>query len=179
MGGILSSSPAGCSTSPQSRRPWRPKKGDLVDLSKLKLSDKILGGTSIVLLIDLLFFPWHHYSYGGDAARLLGIDTSYTIDFKATEHFNTFWAVLALLLVIAIIAVLVTTKFTSAKLPDLPVPLNQAIFFASIGVAALLVLKLLTKPNHLGWGAYLAIVLAGGLVYGGFLKSKEPAETTA
>jgi hypothetical protein len=169
---MLFSGAVGCSTSRQSRRPRRPNKGDLVDLSKLTLSDKILGGAGILLIIDLLFLPWHHISI--DLGPLGSVSQSY----GALSTTNTFWAFLALLLAIAIVGVVVATRFTGAKLPELPVPLNQAIFYASIAVLVLLLIKLVSKTDYLGFGSYLAILLAAGLAYGGFLKSKEPAEAS-
>ena len=38
-----------------------------MDFSKLTLGDKILGGTAIALVIDLLFFPWHSIDTGTGA----------------------------------------------------------------------------------------------------------------
>jgi hypothetical protein len=154
-----------------SRRPWRPNKGDLVDLSKLTLSDKILGATGILLVIDLLFLPWHHISID------LG-PFSASKSYSALSGTGQFWGFLALLLALAVVVVLGLIKFSSVKLPDLPIPLNQAIFYASIATLALLLIKLVTKTDYLGFGAYLGILLAAGMVYGGFLKSKEPAETS-
>jgi hypothetical protein len=143
-----------------------------VDLTKLTLSDKILGGTGIVLLIDLLFFPWHHISI--DFGGVLSVSKNYS----ALSGTNQFWGFLALLVTIAIVGVVIATKLANAKLPALPIPLNQAVFFASIAVLVLLLIKLVLKTDYLGFGAYFGILLAAGQVYGGFLKSKEPAEST-
>lgn len=136
-----------------------------MDLSKLTLADKIIAATGIVLLIDLLFLPWHSIDLGpfGSVTR------------SGIESPNGFWGILALLLTIVVLAVLVITRFTTTKLPDLPVPLNRAIFFGTIAVLALLVLKLLLEMDALGFGSWLAILLGAGMVYGGFLKSQEAA----
>jgi predicted membrane channel-forming protein YqfA (hemolysin III family) len=119
-----------------------------------------------------MFFPWHHISisFGG----LGSVSESYS----ALSTTNTFWAFLALLLTIAIVGVVIATRFTSAKIPDLPVPLNQAVFYASLAVLALLLIKLVSETDYLGFGAYLGILLAAGQAYGGFLKSKEPVESS-
>jgi hypothetical protein len=144
----------------------------MVDLSKLSLSDKILGGTGIILIIDLLFFPWHHISISFG-----GIDVA-SKSYNALSGTGEFWGFLALLLTLAVVGVLIVTKFTSTTMPDLPVPLNQAIFYTSIATLVLLLLKLVLETDYLGFGAYFGILLAAGMTYGGFLKSKEPAETS-
>ncbi|HEY4376627.1 MAG TPA: hypothetical protein VGM93_05695 [Acidimicrobiales bacterium] len=137
-----------------------------MDLTKLSLGDKIIGGTTIVLLIDLLFLPWHSVSVHA------GIySASYTRG--ATESPNGFLGILALLVVIAILATVIIRKLTTTKLPDLPISWGEATFYAGIAVEVLLVLKLILKTDYLGYGSYLAIILAAGLIYGTFLGRSE------
>jgi hypothetical protein len=140
-----------------------------MDLSKLTLADKIIGATGILLIIDLLFLPWHDFDLG----RFGGGSVTWT----AMQGDGSFWGVLAFLLTIAVVATVAITRFTATKLPELPVPLNKAIFFGAIAVLVLLLLKLVTETDNLGYGAWLAILLGAGLTYGGFLKSSEADAT--
>ncbi len=133
-----------------------------MDLNKLTLGDKILGGAGILLFLDLLLFPWHSVD--------LGI---ITINRQATESPNGFWGVLALLLTIAIVAVIVLRRLTTVKLPDLPMDWNQALFYGAIAVLVLLFIKLISETSELGFGAWLGLLLAAAMVYGGFVLSKE------
>lgn len=136
-----------------------------MDLNKLTMGDKIVAGTGIVLIIGLIAFPWHSWDYG------FGISDS----FSAISTHNTFWAILALLLTIALVGVVLAEKLGNVALPDLPIAWNDAKFYAAVAVLALLVLKLLTEFDFLGWGAYFNILLAAGMAYGGFLIKKEGA----
>lgn len=139
-----------------------------MDLSKLALSDKLVIACGAVLVIDLLALPWHSVS-------AFGVSVSFT----AIEERNAFLGLLALLLAAAVTAVTAVRVFKpETELPELPVSWNQAIFFGSAGTAGLLVLKLLLETDFLGFGAYLGILLAGGMAYGGFLKSKEDEPAT-
>jgi hypothetical protein len=138
-----------------------------VDLSKLTLGEKIIGGAGIVLVLDLLFFPWHSVDTGFGTFTRSGIESP-----------NSLWGMLALLVTIATVAAVLLRKLTTTKLPDLPVAWGQAIFYACIAILALLLIKLISETDALGFGCYLAILLAGGMVYGGFLVSKDP-ETAA
>jgi hypothetical protein len=114
-------------------------------------------------LIDLLFFPWHKIDLG-----ILSVSRT------AVQSPNSFWGVLAMLVALVVVAVIAVTRFTSTAMPDLPVPLSRAIFFGTIAVLALVLLKLVIETRSLGFGAYLAVLLAAGMVYGGFLRDKEP-----
>lgn len=138
-----------------------------MDLSKLTLADKIIGATGILLLIDLLFLPWHDIDFGIASATRTGLESP-----------NSFWGILAFLLTIAVLAALAITRFSSTKLPDLPVPLHRAIFFATVAVLVLLLIKLISETDYLGFGAWLGLLLAAGLTYGGFLKNQEAAADT-
>jgi hypothetical protein len=133
-----------------------------VDLNKLTLGDKILGGAGILLILDLLLFPWHSVD--------LGI---VTINRQATESPNAFWGILALLLAIAIVAAIVVRRLTSVDLPDLPVAWSLALFYAAIATLVILFIKLISETSELGFGAWLGLLLAAAMVYGGFVLSKE------
>lgn len=138
-----------------------------MDLNKLSTGDKIVGGTGILLIIGLLFFPWHKVEI-----KFLNVSASETR--QAIESPGSFWGIVALLLTIAIVAVLVVRRLTTASLPEIPISWNQAVFYGAIAVLALLVIKLLSETDFLGWGAWIDLLLAAGMVYGGFLVSKEP-----
>jgi hypothetical protein len=133
-----------------------------VDLNKLTLGDKILGGAGILLFLDLLLFPWHSVD--------LGI---VSIDRQATESPNGFWGILALLLTIVIVAAIVVRRLTTVKMPDLPIGWNQALFYGAIAVLVVLFIKLIAETSELGFGAWLGLLLAAAMVYGGFVLSKE------
>ena len=139
-----------------------------MDLDKLTLSDKIIAGTGIVLIIDLLFLPWHSVDVGpfGDYTR------------SGVESPGSFWGILALLLTIVVVAATLVRVFKpETKLPDLPVTWVRAIFFGAAAVLALLVIKLITETDFLGFGAWLGLLLAAGMTYGGYLKFQ--ADSTA
>jgi hypothetical protein len=138
-----------------------------VDLNKLTLGDKIIGGTGIVLVITLLFFPWHSIDLGpfGSVTR------------TAIQSPNGFWGILALLLAVAVVVAALLPKLTEVTLPDLPIPYPDAVFYAAIATLALLVLKLLLETESLGFGAFLAILLAAGMTYGAFQSKSEAGAT--
>lgn len=141
-----------------------------MDLSKLTLSDKIIGATGIVLIIDLIALPWHDVDLG-----ILGSETR-----TAIQSPNGFYGVLALLLTLAVVGVTALRVFSpDTKLPELPISWNQAIFFAAAATAALLLLKLIVETDFLGFGSWLGILLAGGMAYGGFLKFQEDKSSSA
>lgn len=146
-----------------------------MDLNKLSLGDRIVAAAGILLFIDLLFFPWHRVSVGIGPFRA-------TVTRSGVESPNAFWGWLALLLTVALVAVVLIRRLTTAKLPDLPVPWNQATFFATIAVEALLLIKLVSETDFLGFGAWVALVLAAAMIYGGFLVFQQseaaPPEAT-
>jgi hypothetical protein len=137
-----------------------------VDLNKLTLGDKIVAGTGIVLFIGLLAFPWHHI-------EISAFGFSASTNRTGLQSPNSFWGILAFLLVIAVVAVLILRRLTTVDLPEIPIAWNQAIFYGTIAVIALLFIKLVSETNYLGWGAWINLLLAAGMVYGGFLIWKQ------
>ena len=140
-----------------------------MDLEKLTLGDKIAGGCGIVLIIGLLFFPWHSFDFGFGG----------TGTWNALSGTGQVWGYLALLLTVAIVAVLIVSRVTEVEIPELPIAINQGIFYTTIAVTVILILKLILETSALGWGVWINIILAGGMTYGGFLISQATEDAVA
>jgi hypothetical protein len=146
-----------------------------VDLNKLSLGDKLAGGAGILLVIGLLFLPWHKIDFGG--FEVGGVDVEgESVTRTAIQSPNSFWGILALLLTILIVAVVILRKLTTVELPALgsgTVSWSDVTFFATIAVGVLLLLKLVVETDALGWGMWLDLIFAGVMIYGGFLIKQE------
>jgi hypothetical protein len=140
-----------------------------VDFSKMRVPDWILGGCALVLVIDLLFFPWHSVDLGpfGSIKR------------SGVESPNAFWGWLALILSLAILAVVIVRRLTTAKLPEIPIAWHDALFYGAIATLVLLLIKLVAETDSLGFGAWFGVLLAAGMVYGGFATKQADAGTPA
>jgi hypothetical protein len=139
-----------------------------VDLSKLTTADKVIAGSGIALFI-FSFFPWFGFDipFGGDYTE---------------SAWDDFLPILAVLLAIALVVLLLLVKFSSVRLPQLPLPLNQIFLIGGVIVFALLLLKLLIGGEESGVdldrriGVFLGVLAGAGMAVGGWLKSQEPAE---
>jgi hypothetical protein len=139
-----------------------------VDINKLSLGDRIVAASGILLFLLILFAPWHSIDLG---------------EFGGTIRKNAFYgegdavgwpAFLAFIILIAVVAVVLIRKLAdNVTLPELPIPWNQAIFYATIAVPVLLLLKLLLFNDFISFWAYIDILLGIGMAYGGFLIFKE------
>jgi len=133
-----------------------------MDFNKLTLGDRIVLIAGTLLVIDLLFLPWHNIDLGILSVKRTGVQTP-----------NNFYGILALLLAIVMVAQIVAARLTTAKLPEIPVPWGRVHLIAGVAVLALLLLKLVVETDFLGFGAWLGILLAAALAYGGFTVNKE------
>lgn len=139
-----------------------------MDLTKLSLSDKIIGGAAIVLLISS-FLPWFEASAGGFSVSGNGWDVGF------------FWAGIPVILGLIMLAHVGIKNFGDAsKLPDLPVTWGQVHLGAGALAAVIVVLKLLIGEEvgfgvdmDRSFGLFLATIAALALAYGGFLKFQE------
>ena len=139
-----------------------------MDINKLSLGDRIVAASGILLFLLILFAPWHSIDLG---------------EFGGTIRKNAFYgegdavgwpAFLAFIILIAVVAVVLLRKLAdNVTLPELPIPWNQAIFYATIAVPVLLLLKLLLFNDFISFFAYVDILLGIGMAYGGFLIYKE------
>jgi hypothetical protein len=141
-----------------------------VDLNKLTQGEKVIAGSAVAFLV-FTFLPW----YGKFSGSRNGWD-----------YF--LFGVIPLLLAVAMVAQIGIARFTDTKLPDPPLPWGQIHLIAGSLAAALVLLKLIIGDSVSGlgisidldrkYGLYLAFLAAAGLAAGGFLKSKEPAQST-
>jgi hypothetical protein len=140
-----------------------------VDLDRLSVGDRIVAGGSILLFLLLLIAPWHSRDL---AAYGMG-----TVTAKATSSDGgaVAWpAYLVIVLLIALVAVVLLRRLTDVTLPELPIPWKQAIFYTTLAVPGLLLLKLVLKGDFIAFWAYIDILLGVGIAYGGLLLFQEP-----
>ena len=134
---------------------------------KLSVGQQIIAASGLLLLVDLLFLPWHQVTVG-----IAGV-SAFTTSRSGVQSPIAFLGFLALLGAAALVAHVVVSEFTEVDLPELPVSWGRADLIASASVAGLLVLKFVLKANYLGIGAWLGLLLAGALAYGGFRRFQE------
>ena len=138
-----------------------------MDLSKLTMGEKVVAGAGIPLAVDLAFFPWHYRDLGFQVVRATGIESP-----------NALWGVLALELAVGLVAVVLVSRFSTARLPVLWVPWSQAMFYGGAALVTLLLFKLALETNYLGFGAWVALLLGAGVAYGAFLIRQEAGPAT-
>lgn len=132
-----------------------------MDLSKLTLGERIVLGAGFFLILDLLFFPWY------DVGPLFGGTR------RAVDPPHSFYGVVALLVTIVMFGHVVVWRLASATLPELPVSWGVVHLVAGVAVLGLLLMKLLTETDFLSYGAYLGLLLAAVLAYGGYVINRE------
>ena len=137
------------------------------NIKKLPRSQQIIAASGLLLLIDLLFLPWHRVTVGIPGLAEVSASRS------AVQSPIAFLGFLAFLGAAALVAHVVVSEFTEVELPELPVTWGRADLIASVTVAGLLLLKLVLKPDHLGIGAWMGLLLAAALAYGGVRRYQE------
>jgi hypothetical protein len=142
-------------------------------LSEFSRREQITGVTGILLLIGIFAFPWYHVGFAG--VQFAG--TTYgggSYDGNVLQGPGSFFSYIAMIVLIALLAELVVSRFTSVKLPDLPISWAVAEVSGAVAVLALLVIKILFHIGSFGWGFYADMVLAIALVYGaiGLLQNR-------
>jgi hypothetical protein len=139
-----------------------------MDLSKLSRGDRIILVTGALLVLDLLFLPWYSFSFGPITVTANGLSGP-----------DSFLGFLGWIVAIAMVAQVVVARFTTAKVPDLSMPWPRVHMIGGYAVLLLLVLKLVLHISILGFGAYLAILLAAGLAFGGYTVNQESTRAGA
>jgi len=128
-----------------------------VNLERLSRDDWILGGVTLLLVIDLLFLPWFSVSVGPFSATLTGTD--------APDSAFGILAVLAALLLIADLGIERLSPQTT--LPSINGGRTQTRFVLACVTAVFVALKFVFNIHfsEFGFGFYLAVILTVALVY--------------
>ncbi len=135
-----------------------------MDFSSLTRGEKVIVRAGGLLLVDLLFFPWHRIT---GASLLLGVsDPTRT----AVQTPNSLQGTIAFLVTVAMVAQILMARSSSARPNPTLVKLQPV---AGMAVLAVLAWKLGIEPTYLSVGAYLGILFAGGVAYGGVLRGRE------
>ncbi|MEA2243130.1 MAG: hypothetical protein QOD24_2686 [Solirubrobacteraceae bacterium] len=134
----------------------------LMTLSKLTQGERIVLVAGLLLIVDLLFLPWHSVDLGVLDVHLTAVQEPYAA-----------YGVVAVILTAVMVAQIVVARLTPARLPGSPALWAQVHLVAGVFVAVVLVIKLLRTTDLLGFGSYSGI-LAGLLVaYGGYCIARE------
>ncbi len=140
-------------------------------LQRFTLPEKITAAAGIVLLIGMFAFPWYHvgspsitvrgHTFGGES-----------FDSNVLKGPGSFFSIVALIVLIALLAEFLVRRLTTVALPEIPVAWNAAEFYGALAVLALLVIKILFHVGNFGWGFYVVLAAALVLAYGAFGVSR-------
>ncbi len=130
--------------------------------------ERIVAIAGVLLAADLVLLPFHHYSLGLKVEEF-GIEVpSFRIDLTGLEDPYKVFGIAALVVVVGMVLHILTARVT----PAVPPP-GQIHLVAGAVVLGLVAAKMLANHDFLGVGAWLALALAAGVAYGGFLLGQE------
>jgi hypothetical protein len=142
------------------------------DPSRLRRGELIVGASAVALLACMLVLPWYGLSgAAGRTAQALGLPTSLT-GWRALTDLR--WL---MLVTIALALALVVLQATQ-RAPALPVTMSVIVtVFGSITVIALVYRVLINPPGDSFLspkaGAYLGLISALGIAYGGYASMRQ------
>jgi len=124
--------------------------------------DWMVGAGGLLLAITLLFFPWFSVSAGGFTATAV-----------ATSSSGGIWAVLALIVLVALVVDFALARFSPATQVPTTALGREMTRAAGAGlVALLLVIKFLAHTSNFGWGFFAAIILTAIVAAGAWMGAQ-------
>jgi hypothetical protein len=151
-------------------------------LRKLNTADRVVVASTIVLIVSP-WLDWFKASYEGGL-----VGGSSTINGWDVSD-RTFWVTIPFLLALLSLAVVMVRTFARrVELPQLPIGYGQAIFFAGVASAGLVLMKVLVGEEvrafviantvihadvSRSYGIFVAALAAIGFAGGGYMKWKD------
>jgi hypothetical protein len=151
-----------------------------MDINRLSLGDKIAGGAAIALLLIMFIFKW----FGVEAEQnIAGIDSSIT--WNAWQAFSF----IDIILFITILAAL-GMAYVHASRTDIDLPVSLSVVVTALGILStlLILFRIISPPdfeiggfdltgeglnNTREIGAFLGLIAAAALAYGGWRAMEE------
>jgi hypothetical protein len=149
-------------------------------LRKLTTADRVVVVSTIVLIVSP-WLDWFEATFPGGL-----VSGTATINGWDVEE-RLFWVVIPFVLaVLSLAAVVIHAGFRRIELPALPIGYGQAIFFAGVASAGLVLMKVLVGESvralvvgttviedidvSRSYGIFVALLAAVGFAVGGYLK---------
>ena len=133
-----------------------------MDFSKLSREDLMVAGGGLLLAIGLLAFPWFSVSFDGFTATAV-----------ATSSSGGIWAVLALIVLVAVIVDLLLARFSPATVIPTTQLGRKMTRAAAVGLVVLLmIIKLISHTGNYGWGFFVDIILLIVVAAGAWLNGQ-------
>jgi hypothetical protein len=146
-----------------------------MNLESVRRDDWILAGVTLLLIIDLLAFPWFNFGLGGP----------FTVDLTGTDAPDGWAGILAVIALLALIADLALERFApQTTLPAVNGSRTMTRFVLAVVAAFFVFLKFILNIHFSGilsfsWGFYLAVILTVALVYLALQARNAPAVPAA
>ena len=131
-----------------------------MDFRKLERRFQLMLPSAPILLLFLIFAPWHQFGSG-----------SWGMSQSAIEAPNALLGVIALLTVVISMLISFSQVLGSDKLPESPKGKSweEVVFLVSAVMLGALLLKLILETSFLGWGAWACIIAAAIHFYGSYI----------
>jgi hypothetical protein len=137
-----------------------------VNLDNVRRDDWIVGGLALLLVLDLLILPW--FSLGG-TVTVGSASISYGADLTGTDAPDGWLGILAVLASLFVLIDMALERFSpQTQVPAVKGSRVQTRFVLAAAAAIFMALKFifhLGNFSDLGYGFWLGVILAGGLVY--------------
>jgi hypothetical protein len=151
-------------------------------LRRLDTADRVVVGCTIVLMLS----PWLDWFEASYESGLVG-GSSAINGWQVSDR--TFWVIIPFVLALASLAVvLVRRLFRRVELPPLPIGYGQAVFFAGLAAAGLILMKVLVGEEarafvivntvvdadvNRSYGIFIALLAAIGFAAGGYMMWRD------
>ncbi len=131
-----------------------------MDFQNLERRFQLMLPTAPILLLFLIFAPWHQFGEG-----------SWGLSQSAIQAPNALLGVIALLAVVISMLISFAQALGSDKLPESPQGKSweEVLFLVGAVMMGALLLKLILETSFLGWGAWACIIVAAINFYGAYV----------